>query len=254
MHPRLALTSILMLPPLFLLAQHSRISLTLGPSFPTGTFSKSTPASGFAKAGRLFDLAYSYRLGRTHLSLCADLRGRINAFNDQALAAGFTSSYTGYDWQIPRGYWYTAALMGGASYSLGITRRLRTEAALMLGLAETQFPGYSVTGKKVPGGSVSDPDLLQVTLTKSRAPSFSVLGRWGLTYRLNTHLSLLAQIDYWPLKATFKNVVQTGTVGYNINNGSGLISGVSTSTNSNTQNISLDMNTLNLGLGVAWTL
>jgi hypothetical protein len=235
----------------------SSIALSVGPSFPLGEFGKSNPSdnnAGFAKAGHLFSLAYLHPVRHTNLSLTAQLWGRLNELNESALVNGFSSKTPGYSWHIPVGYYKTAAVMLGATYGLSITAKLRAEAGLMGGIAESRFPGYTVTGEKTPGGNPVDPQLLQASLSSGWATSFSVLGELGFTYRLNHRLHLLAHMDYWQTKPTFKQIVQTGTTGYIYNNGSGLNGGLMSTSYSGSGNITQAMNSLNFTAGVAWTL
>lgn len=232
------------------------LSLSIGGSFPAGEFASKNAndlRSGAADPGGLIDLSYMHPLGKGGFGLTAALRGRMNPI-DQSPAVPSNANGDDYQWSGKKAYWKTAALMVGAYYHVPVVKRWQVTGSVLLGVADNRLPKYTITG--LYNANSSDPGdvgLLQLSTNGVSAVSFAALLKAGITYQLTRRYSLLANIGFWELKPTFKNisvvtVYANGFVipgNYSLQNAASVVE-----SDSHTSNFTQPMNSVDLSVGI----
>ena len=236
------------------------LSLSLGGSFPVGEFASKNandPQSGTADPGGLIDLSYMHPLGKVGFGLTAALRGRMNLIDQSATAAALASNDDGYQWSGKKAYWKTAALMVGAYYHVPVAKRWQVTGSVLLGAADNRLPKYTITGlKNANGADPRDVSLIELSTNGVSAVSFAALLKAGITYQLTRRYCLVANIGFWDLKPTFKNVSVEMLEGNGFVIPGLYIPSAATMVvvNSNTFSYTQPMNSVDLSVGIAMRL
>jgi hypothetical protein len=236
------------------------LSLSVGGSFPTGEFASKNSndlQSGLADFGRLVDLSFMYPVGKDGFGLAVDLRGRMNSIDQSAAGASLASGDQGYVWSGKKAYWESAALMVGPYYYFPVAKRWQVGGSVLLGTADSRLPKYTITGIK----NWNDPNPADVNVIVSstngvNAVSFSALLKAGVTYQLSGRWCLLANIGFWDLRPTFKNVTvsEAEANGFVIRGIYSLNDAASISENTKTFYYTQPMNTIDLSVGIGMRL
>ena len=236
------------------------LSLSIGGSFPVGEFASkdaNDSHSGAADPGGLIDLSYLHPLGKGGFGLTAALRGRLNLIDQSATAAALASSDEGYQWSGKKAYWKTAALMVGAYYHVSVAKRWQVTGSILLGAADNRLPKYTITGlKNANNADPADVSLIELSTNGVSAVSFAALLKAGITYQLTRRYCLVANIGFWDLKPTFKNVSVEMLEGNGFVIPGLYIPSAATMVvvNSNTFNYTQPMNSVDLSVGIAMRL
>lgn len=191
--------------------QHGYLTLSAGPGFPVGEFANmdgNDPKSGIARPGGLVDLSYLHEIGNSHFGFTGTLRGRMNGISTSAAVAPFVAEYPNYSWSATKKTWKAATAMIGAYHHFSVTKNIYFEEALLLGVAVTALPDYSVTGLHDSGVNQSLSSYIQASLQKKNTATFSGLVKVGGGYVLTNKLTLIANLGFWYLNPTFKNTTQ----------------------------------------------
>lgn len=236
------------------------LSLSVGGSFPAGEFGSKNGndlQSGLADVGGLVDLSFMHPVGKGGFGLAADLRGRMNPIDQSAVGASLASGDQGYVWSGKKAYWRTAALMVGGDYFFPIAKGWQVGGSVLLGVADSRWPKYTITGIK----NGNDPNPANVSEIVSstngvNAVSFSASIQAGLTYQLKGRWCLLANIGFWDLRPTFKNVTvnEVEANGFVIRGIYSLNAATSISENTSTFYYKQPMNTMDLSVGIGMRL
>ncbi|MHA4808838.1 hypothetical protein ACX0G9_12060 [Flavitalea flava] len=237
------------------------LSLSIGPSFPIGQFGNkdaSDPKSGLADIGGMADLSYVYKIRHSNYGLVASIRVRENRFNSSAFLDPFEKEFPDFDWsqsQIKKS-WKVGAVMIGGSYSFPITKRVNLEGQLMAGIAKAYLPDIVVMGFRDTAAIPGHGDFIHAETKKVNATTFSASIKIGASCKLTDRWSLVANVDYWYLRPTFKNLTQTLAQANNL-----IISGLYSLSNASsisyyqyTRNYPQDMSTLNITVGLSMRL
>jgi hypothetical protein len=236
------------------------IGLSVGGSFPTGEFASKNGndlQSGLADVGRLVDLSFMHSVGKGGFGLAADLRGRMNPIDQSAAGAAIAGADQGYVWSGKKAYWQTAALMVGAYYYFPVAKRWLVGGSVLLGAADSRLPKYTIMGIK--NGNDPNPANVNVIVSSTNgvnAVSFSALLKAGVTYQLSGRWCLLANIGFWDLKSTFKNVTvnEVEANGFVIRGIYSLNNATSISEYTKTFYYTQPMNTIDLSVGIGMRL
>jgi hypothetical protein len=189
------------------------LALSIGPAFPVGEFANkdaNDQRSGLANPGGLLDISYMGKRHNTHFGFTASLFLRMNSINSGALEEPFQTTYPDYNWSVSKQPWEAGAAMIGAYWNYPMAKKMYFEGALLFGVAETMLPQTTVTGiqdSMVANQPVSN--LVQATTKKKYATTFSQSIKVGIGYKLTNKLSLQAELSFWYLNPTFKQVTQT---------------------------------------------
>jgi hypothetical protein len=236
------------------------LSLSVGGSFPVGAFASKNgndPQSGTADPGGLIDLSYMHPLGKGGFGLTAALRGRMNLIDQSATTAALASTDDGYQWSGKKAYWKTAALMVGAYYHVPVAKRWQVTGSVLLGAADNRLPRYTITGlKNANSTDPADVSLIELSTNGVSAVSFAALLKAGITYQLTRRYCLVANIGFWDLKPTFKNVTVVGAEanGFPIPGLYTLNAATMVVVNSYTYDYRQPMNSVDLSVGIAMRL
>lgn len=185
------------------MAQEKRssfLTLTTGPSFPTGDFANKdlSNEAGQANTGAFLDLSYGYKLSE-YAGLITGLRGRINGvdFSAFSLPSGTQSRAS-----IESTVWKSAAFTLGLFQQLPLnnSKRFLFEMKGLAGVQRISSPEIEAY-VSIPGmGSGSNK---QESYT---ATSFVYLFGTALTYNFNSSIGLKFSLDYTGSKPEFKKV------------------------------------------------
>jgi hypothetical protein len=236
------------------------LSLSVGGSFPAGEFGSKNGndlRSGLADVGGLVDLFLMHPLGKGGFGLAADLRGRMNPIDQSAVGASLASGDQGYVWSGKKAYWRTAALMVGGYYHFPVAKRWQVIGSFLLGVADSRWPKYTITGIK--NGNDPNPANVKVIVSSTNgvnAVSFSALLKGGVTYQLSGRWCLLSNIGFWDLRPTFKNVTvnKVEANGFVIPGIYSLNNATSLSEYTSTFYYTQPMNTVDLSVGIGMRL
>ncbi len=239
--------------------KNSSLSLSIGPSLPTGEYANkdgNDPSSGLAKVGGVLDLSYMHTIGHSGLGFTAMLRARANGISSSAVLETFEKQYPDYQWSTKKRSYKTAAVLAGAYYHFAVTKRIDLKGELMLGAAESWLPDYTITGVRDTGVNNIVSDFKIATSNKRNAWSFSGMVKIGMAYKLTNKFSLIAGLDFWYLKPTFKKltrVVASGD-GLGIPGLLWLNNAAAVQVNSYTADYTQNMSSLNLTFGLSMAL
>lgn len=239
--------------------KNSSLSLSIGPALPTGEFASKDAndlKSGLAQTGGIVDLSYMHTVGHSGFGFTAMLRGRANGISSSAVLEPFEKQYPDYQWSNKKKYYTTAAALVGAYYHFPATKRIDLRGKLLMGVAESWLPDYSITGVRDTGANHIPTDLILATSNKRHALSFSGTAKIEMAYKLTNKFSFVAGLDFWYQKATFKNLTQVTAYahGFLIPNYLNLNGASVIEVDSHTFNYTQQMNSLNLTLGVSMAL
>lgn len=201
--------------------QHNNsVTLSLGPAFPVGKFASTNaddPNAGAARIGGVADLSYAYSFNHSNFGIFALARARINSIDVQASLSPLMKTFPGYDWPAAHKYWEAGAFMVGGYHSSLLTNKISIEEGLMFGVAYALRPAYNTTAIKALNDFPGDADVLFINSPKAHAITFSSLLKIGASLQLTNNISLVADIDYWYIKPTFKNVTQSISIANGLN-------------------------------------
>ena len=237
--------------------KNGTLSLSLGPAIPVGEFANKSVVddkSGLAKIGWLADLSYLHPIGNKHFGFIATLRGRINGVDTKSAMDLYATSYPQYAWSATSNHWKAAAVMAGGYYNFPASSKIDIPVALLAGVAKAYFNEQTITGVR---DSANVPvDLIQAKFNKVDATAFSGMLKAGMVYHLTKRCALTANIDFWYLKPTFKNVTQTVVFAQGL-----IVPGVLSPSNatsisvySDTRSYQQPMNSVNVTVGLAYGL
>jgi hypothetical protein len=232
------------------------LNLSLGPAFPVGEFANKNgadPRSGLANPGALLDISCMGRRRHSHLGLTGSLVLRMNSINSAALLQPFEAQFPDYSWSVAKKPWEAAAAMIGVYWNYPMANKMYFEGAVLFGVGETMLPQTTITGIKDTGVNHTVTDLVIGTTHKKYATTYSQSIKAGLGYKLTNKISLQAELSFWYLNPTFKQVTQTifHAQGFPITGILSLQNAQSLSVETFTADYEQNMSSLNFTVGVA---
>jgi len=206
--------------------------------------------------GALAELAYSHPIGKPvgtgHLGLTIGIRARINGIDKDANTQPLKAIFPQYEWSVTNSHWKSFSAMGGIYYVFPASSKVDIRTELDLGIARSYLPAMTILGI-LDTAHTGATDLVQASVNKAHATSFSGALKAGVVYHLNKRLNIVANLDFWYLEPTFKITQNVVVASHLIVPGNlSLSNAQSISVQTNTRNYDQAMNTLNLTVGVAY--
>ena len=202
------------------LGQRNRISLSLGPALPVGEFGNQDgrgAQSGLALVGGLLDLSFEHAFKSGQFGLSGTVRARINGVNENAELEPLKDANPGYTWTPATESWAAAAALIGVYHRSGLGSKLQVMEKISIGCAEALLPGFSTTAVRNPGPPWSNTDYLVANNNKAYATAPTAVLQVGVSYPLTRRFYLLANLDFWYLRPTFKNIRETTASAHGLN-------------------------------------
>jgi hypothetical protein len=209
-------------------AQFGSLGLSIGPSFPVGSFGDdevNNSSSGLAKTGLLLEIGYTHPVSK-YFSLAMMLHGQLNGLNTEALENTFSKTRinntpflfdgttpppppTGTiypNWKFSKSYWRTGSLLLGGQVQLPLgSRGLYFIGKAMAG------PTY-VSSPKIEGSSITDTATAHVSQTSEHAVGLGYLIGGGVQYGVSKKLFITGRLDFFGTnKITFEDVTASVT-------------------------------------------
>lgn len=185
------------------------IGVSIGPSIPMGDLASkdaNNDAAGWANTGAIFDISFTYKLGKGNFGLTALLRGQSNLTDAQALVDEIANQYPGINWTVESGNWGVGGLMFGGFGSFPISEKASFDTRAMIGFLSATSPEITITGTD-PGGTA------WIKQESTAASSFAYLLGAGFKFDIGRKLYLLTNLDYLGLNPEFRNVETTTSLG-----------------------------------------
>ncbi len=190
-----------------LIEQRGYIGISAGPSLPRGEFGSSdlsSPSSGAAETGTIFNISLGYRLGK-FLGISAMLHGQTNDVDNNALENELIR-LTGTSWTVSSKPWTIGGIMLGGFSSVPLNEESFFDMRLLVGLVNSTSPEIKTT-LNASGGSA------WVKQGSASASTFGYLLGGGFRYNAGNSLCLLFNIDYLWAEPTFSNIETTSSTG-----------------------------------------
>lgn len=176
---------------------HLGIGLTVGPSFPVGTYattSINTGNVGCAELGTFFSLDFEYRVWENvgFSFRFFDMSNQVNASEFKALVKKMDNSVV--DIQTPDSYWDVAGGMLGIYrlFPLDDENRLVLKVKGEVGPATGMSPKYTSITKDMFGNNV----FTEVRSYNAETGQFGFILGCDLNYRLNRRITFSLKMDY----------------------------------------------------------
>lgn len=188
------------------------VSLGAGASIPFGEYASTDfddEASGFARPGGNFNIAFGYRFNE-YISLTGLLNGCVNRYDYVKVQEWLTEQYAqalpDTRWVVESKSWGTGGLMGGITGSLPlVTNRFFLEARALGGFLYAYSPAVYITGEE----TGSDDKVLDIE--QSTAASWVLDLGAGFRYNRTHRQYFILMADYEYAEPYFKDVLATGT-------------------------------------------
>jgi hypothetical protein len=205
--------------------------ISLGTAVPVGIFGSNdanNTSAGLASMGFKGDVSVAY--GTNGFYFLGMLRTQNNPVNVHPLETYFASRIPGSSWTIADASWYSSSLTAGVMYGVRINSNLTLLLKIMYGLAYSTSPQLACTGQK---------GMYTINFVQESASSYSGCSIFGAGFkiRLTDDWGLLLNGDYSTTAPDFKNVKTTSAFAPTV-----------------TTSFSQSITTVNLSLGVAFTL
>ena len=208
------------------------ISLSAGPSFPTGDFGSkdvNNNAAGFATTGAIFDLTFAQKFGK-NLGMTLMLRGQANGVDTDPLVNELIAEAPDASWSAEAETWGIGGFLGGlyGSFPMGASGKVTFDTRAMIGYLNATSPQITLYGD-------FQGTTFWVNTESASAGAFAYLLGAGFRFNLGNHFCLLTNLDYLGATPEFYEVATTTSV-------------IDLSTNTYQQKFG----TVNVGVGIGW--
>jgi opacity protein-like surface antigen len=178
--------------------------VSIGSSIPVGDFALAeiTDEAGWAKAGAVVDLTFSYRIGESNFGVTAMLRGQANQVDDQGRADEFAKQNPGVNYTVESKPWSMGGFLVGGFAAFPISYIATFQARAMVGYLNASSPTIDLTA----AANGASGWLKQES---GSATSFTYLIGAGFKIDISNNLYLLTNLDYMSAEPEFKNVKTT---------------------------------------------
>ena len=232
------------------------IEFSIGASLPLPPFSQkdmSKTGAGLAKPGGLINLKVLKRVGKEKFELGLSIRGSIVGFDSKPITDSYEENNPGTydDWNRKLNGWKVISLMPGIIYNSDLSKKVKWNMGLYLGMGYAKSQEFTLTGNSFYGSLSSN-----VVIIQKSSDAFALSTSWqtGVYLKLDSKLQLAVSIDYFFIKPTFKDaesIVYGSTTGPIPGGGTGT---VSIFHYEGKRNFVQNMNTLNLSTGIRFRL
>jgi hypothetical protein len=184
------------------------LTFSLGPDLPVGAFASKNgndPSSGLANIGELAAVSWWQPIRHTSFGVVGSVRFGMNGLSSKATLEPFEETEPAYQWSTGKNHWSNGAILAGPYYQAPLGRRLDLRLDLQAGAALCYFASQSVRGIRDSVG-FGPVDLIDASVGKAHAVTFTALAGAGLSYHLTRLWSLLLHAGYTYMDPTFRNL------------------------------------------------
>lgn len=189
--------------------QKGYISISLGPSLPTGDFASTNynnNEAGWSKTGAVIDIAFTHKFSQSHWGIAAMLRGQTNPLDAQGIADEVASQVPGVLITVTTTNWQIGSLWLGTYGSFPFSEKAAFDTRAMIGFLRVTAPEITTTAITAFGSE-------WIKQSSSTTSTFGYLLGAGFRFDLGEKLSFLTQADYMSSKPKFKDVETTSSMG-----------------------------------------
>ena len=181
---------------------------SFGPSIPIGNFGSSninSDYSGFATTGFVYNLIFSYKLGK-YFGIIGSYREQSNNFNNAAIEESLSKMNPSIAFDVRSNAWKINGFMIGAFglFPLKENTHINFETRAIIGFQHATSPAISTVGTQ---------GYLSAWTEQQSAPSnaLSYLLSMGFKYKTNKTLCVFITINYFNSEPEFDNVKMTSS-------------------------------------------
>lgn len=234
------------------------LHLAAGGTLPVGKFASkdvNDPESGLARFGGLAGLAYSHPFGKNNWGYTIEVRGKLNGIDKQANETVLRQANPNFSWSSTGGPWKAISAMTGVYYTIAAGTKIDIRAELIAGAARCYLPENTLLGL-FDTAHTGATHFIQAKVNKASTTAFSAKAQAGVIYHLSNNLHLMANLDFWYIKANFKDLTQSVIFAHDL-----IVPGIIDPGNASTINYSSittdyqqPMHTVNISAGIGITL
>jgi hypothetical protein len=186
------------------------ISLSAGPSFPTGDFGSkdvNNESAGLANTGAIFDLTFAQKFGK-NLGMTLMLRGQANGVDTEPLVNELIAEAPDASWSAEADTWGIGGFLGGlyGSFPLGANGKVTFDIRSMIGYINAKSPEITVS-------AYSSSNSIWVQTQSADAGAFAYLLGAGLKFGIGKRLGILLNFDYMGATPEFVDVATYTSLG-----------------------------------------
>jgi hypothetical protein len=233
----------------------SYVSLSIGTSIPMSPFSNDDTQdrnAGLAKIGGVIQLKYVRKIPKEGFAIALLVKTSVNGLNPNSMIDSYYGSNpdTRLDWQKEVKGWRKFSIQPGIIHTFQLNKKIQMESGVFIGAAYAKSPEYILKGNGT-GNSFGRNYSKEIFFEQRSVDAFAFTAslQGGLKFPVNKKSSIIISMDYDYLKPTFKGVEQK-TYGHTVFESG--TPGISIFHYENRFDITQNMNTINLNVGLAY--